>query len=141
MKTDYETQAETFLNKWGIELSIRPTYSGKCPPFCDGKDCIHGVEHCIKLARPLTGKRLQFPFWNSFSDAQTEKEPTAYDVLACIASDLNCPESFEEFCSEYGYETDSRKAHATWKRCSAFGKKLVAFFGSEEMALELQQIN
>lgn len=33
--------------------------------------------------------------------------PTAYDVLAGITK--YCPDTFEDFCAEYGYDTDSRK--------------------------------
>jgi hypothetical protein len=89
----------------------------------------------------LTQKRLTFPFWNSQHDSQTCKTPTAYDVLSCIGSDLSCPTTFEDFCGEYGYEQDSRKAMATFKRCATFGEKLQAFFDTEEMQAELQAIN
>src|SRR5947207_663766 len=42
------------------------------------------------------------------------REPTAEDVLDCLASDAtgvqNSRDDFDEWCSEYGYDTDSRKA-------------------------------
>lgn len=41
------------------------------------------------------------------------REPTAEDVLDCLASDAAGVEnarSFEDWCGEYGYDTDSRKA-------------------------------
>lgn len=39
--------------------------------------------------------------------------PTAYDVLACLTKyDVG---TFEDFCSEYGYDTDSRSALKTYK--------------------------
>jgi len=139
--SDYEIQARDFLKKWGIKFSVRKTNSGKCPLFCDDSKHIHGDEHRIKLVRHLTGKRLEFPFWNSLNDSQKGKEPTCYDVLACISSDLHCPETFEEFCSEYGDNTDSRKALALFRRCDSFGRKLRAFFDNEEMQADLQNIN
>jgi hypothetical protein len=139
-QTDYELQAKEFLSRWGIEFKVTATDSGKCPLFCDGKH-IHGDEHRVILSRAMTGKRLEFPFWNSLNDSQTRKLPTAYDVLACCGSDLSCPDTFEEFCAEYGYDQDSRKASATFKVCSAFGAKLRAFFDSEEMQTDLQTIN
>lgn len=139
--SDYEIQARDFLTKWGIELKVRKTDSGKCPPFCDDQKHVHGDEHRIKLVRPMNGKRIEFPFWNSLRDSEKGKEPTAYDVLACISGDLNCPETFEEFCSEYGGNTDSRKALALFRRCDSFGRRLRAFFNTDEMREELQQIN
>lgn len=41
--------------------------------------------------------------------------PTAYDVLTCLTK--TDPGTFEEFCSEFGYDTDSRKAEKTYKAC------------------------
>lgn len=139
-ETDYQQQAGDFLRKWGIEFAVRKTNSGKCPPFCDGKH-VHGDEHRITLKRPLNGKRLKFPFWNSLRDSEEGKEPTAYDVLACLGSDTSCPDTFEEFRREYGYDQDSRKALALFRRCDTFGRKLRAFFDNEEMAAELRTIN
>jgi hypothetical protein len=40
------------------------------------------------------------------------KVPTAYDVLANLIT--TNPGSFEDFCSEYGYDVDSRKAEKTY---------------------------
>ena len=38
--------------------------------------------------------------------------PTAYDVLTCLQK--SDPGTFEDFCSEYGYDSDSRKAEKTY---------------------------
>ena len=46
------------------------------------------------------------------------REPSAADVLDCLASDAAGYESagsFEDWASEYGYDTDSRKAERTYK--------------------------
>lgn len=136
---NYEVQAQDFLSRYNISLTVKPTDSGKCPPFCDGKH-IHGDDHRVTMTRALTQKRLTFPFWNSLNDSQEGRAPTAYDVLACCGSDLSCPDTFEEFCAEYGYDTDSRKALATFRRCSAFAAKLQNFFDTEEMRADLQSI-
>jgi hypothetical protein len=39
-------------------------------------------------------------------------EPTMYDVLSCLTK--NDPGTFEDFCSDYGYDSDSRKAERTY---------------------------
>lgn len=49
-------------------------------------------------------------FWN---ENQSFKAPTPYDVLACLQK--NDVGSFEDFCSEFGYDTDSRKAEKSYK--------------------------
>lgn len=61
------------------------------------------------------------------------RHPSAYDVLACISSDIHCEESFADFCSDFGYETDSIKAKQTHGRCLAFSKRLRAFFTPSEL--------
>src|SRR3990167_8432953 len=48
------------------------------------------------------------------------REPTAADLLDCLASDASTIDNargFEEFCSELGYDTDSRKAERIFKVC------------------------
>jgi hypothetical protein len=52
-----------------------------------------------------------------------KKQPSLYDILACITK--YDPKTFEDFCSSYGYDTDSRKAEETyfavqkeWQECN-----------------------
>lgn len=59
--------------------------------------------------------------------------PSPYDVLACISSDVHTPETFKDFCADYGYESDSIKALQTFRRCLAFAKRLKAFFTEAEL--------
>jgi hypothetical protein len=61
-------------------------------------------------------------------------------VLACISGDAYTPETFADFCAEYGYESDSIKSLQTFRRCSAFAKRLRAFFTGAELE-QLQEIN
>ena len=57
---------------------------------------------------------------------------TAYDVLACLTKSE--PGTFEEFCSEYGYSSDSMRAHETWKAVRTEWRKVQGFFFSDEIA-------
>lgn len=59
---------------------------------------------------------LQHPNKTDFAGytiQKAQKAPTLYDVLACLTK--YAPGSFEEFCSGYGYDIDSIKAHKTWE--------------------------
>jgi hypothetical protein len=61
-------------------------------------------------------------------------EPTAEDVLNSLAADAAGVENardFEDWCSEYGYDTDSRKAEKTFKICQKQAKQLKAFLGDD----------
>lgn len=61
------------------------------------------------------------------------KPPTAADVLYCLASDARGVEhaTFEDFCSEYGYDTDSRKAERLYEACKRTSKQMRDLFGDE----------
>lgn len=61
------------------------------------------------------------------------EEPTAYDILACLTK-FN-PYTFEDFCSEYGYDTDSRRAKKTYKAVQKEYNSLAAMYSDSEMEL------
>jgi len=61
------------------------------------------------------GRRMTVPFSQGAAHTQP---PTLEDVLDCLALDASGYENargFADWCSEYGYDTDSRKAERTWK--------------------------
>jgi hypothetical protein len=60
--------------------------------------------------------------------------PTADEVLDCLASDaasVDNASSFEDWASDFGYDTDSRKALRTYKTCERQAAKLKALLGDE----------
>ena len=64
--------------------------------------------------------------------------PTAYDVLACLTK--NDPGTFEDFCSEFGYDEDSRKAEKIYNAVLDEWRNVCALFTDEEIE-QLQEIN
>jgi hypothetical protein len=61
-----------------------------------------------------------------------DHEPTLIDVLDCLASDAAGVEngvSFEDWCADYGYDTDSRKAERIYKACEREAEKLRNLLG------------
>ncbi len=53
-------------------------------------------------------------------------------MLDCLLSDSQAGEQdFEEFCAEFGYDTDSRKAERTWKACRAQAPKVKRLLGED----------
>lgn len=55
--------------------------------------------------------------------------PTLADVLCSLRSDASVPESFDDFCAEMGYDTDSRKAESTWKACRSIAIRMRKLLG------------
>jgi hypothetical protein len=61
-------------------------------------------------------------------------QPTLSDVLYSLLSDGEAAgQTFEEWAGGLGYDTDSRKAEATYRQCDEIGRKL-AKVGAETLA-------
>lgn len=150
--TDYQKQAQDFLDRFGIKF--RATLSdSKTPQW--GKDGKHGHHYRVTLSKAASertatqrgddgamkvgrvtdpGSRLTFDFWGSIADMEKgETTVTPYDVLACISCDVHTPETFEDYCGEFGGNKDSLRELQTFRRVSAFAKRLRQFFTPEEI--------
>lgn len=67
--------------------------------------------------------------------------PSGYDVLTCLSGDVHCPETFADWCADYGYEEDSRRALAAFEACAELAAKVRAFFpedGERDSLSEIQ---
>lgn len=62
--------------------------------------------------------------------------PDLADVLYSLASDSDALDSsgFEEWAEDYGYDTDSRKAEATYRTCLELALKLRNALGEQGLA-------
>lgn len=59
--------------------------------------------------------------------------PTLYDVLACLQKyDVG---TFEDFCNEFGYDTDSRIAKKTYKAVVKEYDKMCSLFNNDELEI------
>ena len=75
------------------------------------------------------GRSYTFDFWQG--SAHTEP-PDAAGCLECLLSDASSgAEDFESFCGEFGYDTDSRKAHKTWKACRRVSLRMRKLLGDD----------
>lgn len=60
-------------------------------------------------------------------------EPKALDVIHSLVTDADTAQPFEDWCADFGYDTDSRKAEATWKECVDIALKLRTALGDEAL--------
>jgi hypothetical protein len=71
------------------------------------------------------------------------RAPEAVDVLDCLAMDaagVRNAADFEGWCSEYGFDADSRKAEKTFKACEKQASQLERFIGDAfDQLLELDR--
>lgn len=128
--SSYDKQANDFLVKYGITFTAKFKKRAK---YFHGDEDERDIYTCkFKRAEGW----FSITFGQSIANAGTA--PTAYDVLTCLTK--TDPESFEDFCGNFGYDTDSRKAMKIYKSVCKEWLKVGAFFTEEELN-ELQDIN
>lgn len=85
----------------------------------------NGYRVCFTYSR----RQTCFDFWQG---SGITHDPKANDVMSCLVSDANAGmATFDDFCNEFGYDTDSRKAEQTWQACQRIGKQLSHLFGAD----------
>lgn len=105
-----------------LNIKIESTYGAVELPADWQRDA-----HPYKCRLTFQRRALTVPF---FIGSAHTNEPSAADVLYCLASDARSgEESFEDFCSNMGCDIDSRKAEKTWKACRAIAPRLRRFLG------------
>lgn len=76
--------------------------------------------------------------WEELEAKRKPVAPHAADVLACLLSDSGAVGvAFSEWCDEFGYESDSRKALDTYLACQETYLKLRRILGDLEPYREL----
>ena len=75
---------------------------------------------------------------NELNEMRRHATPTVYDVLACMTK--YDPGTFENFCSDFGYDEDSRTAERIYFAVQKEYSQLSRLFTPDQME-ELQEIN
>ena len=116
----------------------------------------HGLQYTVTISREGR-KPYTFDFWSSINDTYKSEaaliaeypnmreldmrrviksavKPTAYSALTCLSSDVGVHEwTFQEFCDNYGYDTDSRKAKKAYNAVCDQSRALARLFNEEEL--------
>lgn len=74
-------------------------------------------------------RKASFDYWQG---SAIMRDPQAADVMSCLVSDAQLgQETFDDFCANLGYDTDSRRAERLWKACQSTDGQLRALFGAD----------
>jgi hypothetical protein len=85
--------------------------------------------HPYRVTLTYQRRRLTIDYWMGLS---LTSEPTADDVIDSLLLDANAgDQTFDEFCSDMGLDSDSRKAEATWKACKRSAKGVRRLLGAD----------
>lgn len=94
-----------------------------------------GWEHrafTLRLHRAESSATMDSP-WRQGMGVTSSPEDEPWTVLDSLVSDAAMGlTGFDDFCGDLGYDTDSRKAFATWEACQRTADQLAAFLGGED---------
>lgn len=115
---------QTAINTKAGTITIISKFIGNKPAKWDTKAGISENYNNHKITLKLNGKRISFDFWGSIMHPEITKDSENIFALYCLLCDCTSGMySFEEFCGEFGYDTDSRKAFQTYRACvTSLGK-------------------
>lgn len=128
---EHQKQALDFLNATSTSLTIKFKKYG---PHFEGDKQSRNIYRC-RLKNELGS--YNFNFGQSIDGTQKGEAPSAYDILTCLTK--YDPVSFEDFCSDFGYDSDSRSAEKIYKAVAKEWKAIDKLFTSEQIEL-LQEI-
>lgn len=82
-----------------------------------------------------------YEFWYSQGEAHKEK-PEFLESFSSLLQDAHgYQDDFSEWCAEYGYDDDSRKAYAIWEACNETRVHLLNMMTAEEMEIIADHFN
>lgn len=114
-----------FIAAAGLKMSVESAYSN---PSMDDSSNMDHWKCVLRIGR----RQMTVPFSQGYG--HNGREPELSNVLSCLASDsasIENARSFEEWASDFGYDTDSRKAERTFHVCERQAGRLKAFLGSD----------
>jgi hypothetical protein len=124
----YTISANQFAQKHGVKLHILNYEYRKYFP--------EDKESRYVFTCRLTRGRKQYTFTFGQSIAAGGEEPNLYDVLTCLQKyDVG---TFDDFCANFGYDTDSRTAERIYKNVCKEYKAVERLFS--DVIDELQEI-
>lgn len=129
---EYETQAQNFLNETRTTFTAKYLYTGHY--FPDDKETRPIYE--ITLRTPKGSHT--FKFGDCVANKEKPKRISPYIVLACLG--VYEAGTFNEFCDEYGYSTDSFKAFKTYQSVCEEAEGLRRVYTPEQLE-KLREIN
>lgn len=141
--TDYEKQAQDFLKKVGMDMFAKFLFTGK--HFDDDKEFrdVYEIAFISKLRAGKDTQEWRFEFGQSLAHSRAGRDghyfqgvraPRAYDVLACLQK--YDPGTFAEFCGDFGYDEDSRRAEKIYFAIQKEWVNVRRMFGNHLEALQ-----
>lgn len=123
---------ETKIKVCGKEFELKSELVGEGVKFPNSDDKDNTLHNQFKISVTLDKVNKDFNFYGSMADYEAGKQDLTEEELKytfkCLISDGESGNmDFEEFCGEFGYDTDSRRAEKIWNECIKSMEKLIDF--------------
>lgn len=90
--------------------------------------------HRVTVTAPKNGKLIRFDFWASLAHPIIKEESEVLEAFSCFLGDaVSGTDTFENFCNNLGYGSDSIRAFNIFKACQRAFKKATRIIGSEDL--------
>jgi hypothetical protein len=95
----------------------------------DKRDDWHKSANDYRCQIEYQGRKFTFDYWHG---SGITHDPRKADCLDSLLSDAQAGEqTFEDFCGDFGYDTDSISHRRTWKACARTAANLRRVFGDD----------
>lgn len=109
------------------QYQIKASYKGNKSWEADLQGNFHN--HMVKITNTETKQSVTFEFWNSIAKGEITEEQEVLSAFYCFINDaLAGMYDFDNFCSEFGYDNDSRQAEKIWRKCQKQYEKFTKVF-------------
>jgi len=117
-------------------FNITATYiGGEKAPWSDEKGAPANYNnHRVTVYSKETKTRISFKFWASQMHPELRSRADLLGAFHCFLEDaISGSLVFGEFCREYGYNDDSRRAEKVWRLCQKSLTKAVRLLGDQDI--------
>lgn len=129
-----EDTGRTFATDYAEGIGHVPGYDFKYARSLDGDAMYRNIAEDGRMRKPEDSDRLMPPRRAALP------APTATSALSCLLMDAEAfGFTFEEWASEFGYDTDSRKAEATYRECVSTSMGIMRVFTPAQLT-ELREL-
>jgi len=124
----------------GIGFSMTAVPISSRPDNCE----MDGYHYSITLSRGEGSVHCFYTCgdgWIEYEHGRNVPIPPQLSDVVYSLFDSDVPDDFEDFCDDFGYDSDSRKAKKTWKACRKMAKMIEqsGIFVDRETIQEIMQ--
>ena len=123
------------MDKLSSKIKVRFVDDGFRPYFNESEEPRQVYRVFIRYNEKNTSFLFGDSLQNGYDGIMAKDKPEEYKntILDIIVSESNIAENFNDFCADFGYDEDSRKAYKVFKKCIKQSQKIHKLFTNTEL--------